>query len=632
MSKGKKRSSAPGRKGLSISSLSLPRFAGGSGESRKRCYLLLVIVTAVYLLTFRAVPISTLDDQLMLTSAMFFVETGKFTAPSRFADKNFGLGQFAQQSAAGEVYSKYTSGYPMVLAIFIVVANWGAMLFGMRMADWILCLPSILALLAATLLIWRTAIRLDMPSATANLAAIGIALGSFAWPYGGINFSEPLQMLCILAAFYCLLAAQQHEEHWWQYSALGGIALAYAIWVKPALGVMAPVYVLGALFEWRRRLPILQALRRSILYAAPGLAISAYVLASNFLLFGDAREFGYSGETFSTPLSEGLIELTFGWARGVIWFAPLVLLAPWGFYRLIKLGKLSPALIMGFAATAYVILLSQWHGYGGGNCWGPRLLLPALPLMILLAAGALESKMMRWIGGGLIVAGMAVNSLGALINYNAHYATLWIAKSGFDPEDPAFNQIRCHFWLLRVHTQALARGVAESEVPLWKEPPWIGRYPDAVPPPYPHRHIPIAGAWPLRLAMPEQQRPRYNSWYLRALLEVAISKYEQGDMAGALSLIDEGLDLYPDHKELVAAKGLVYYSVKDMPRALTHFTRSLKLDPDYELGLYGVGLVMEATGKAREAYLAYTRLLKLPLRNLDRQEILNRIKNLDSPP
>jgi len=99
-------------------------------------------------------------------------------------------------------------------------------------------------------------------------------------------------------------------------------------------------------------------------------------------------------------------------------------------------------------------------------------------------------------------------------------------------------------------------------------------------------------------------------------------------MPGAMRLIDEGLRMDPDHKELVAAKGLVYYSVKDMQRALEQFGRSLKLDPDYELGLYGVGLVMEALGKPREAYLAYTKLLMLPLRTLDREEILAKVKKL----
>jgi tetratricopeptide (TPR) repeat protein len=280
------------------------------------------------------------------------------------------------------------------------------------------------------------------------------------------------------------------------------------------------------------------------------------------------------------------------------------------------------------AAIVYFVMLSQWYGYGGGHCWGPRLLMPVLPLLILLAGGALETRWMRWIGGLLLMTGIAVNSLGALINYQSYYITAKSAKKDYSPRDPVFNQIRCQFWLFRVQTKALLSGVLESDLPLWKSPPWIGQYPDAIPPPYSRTDQPIFNSWPLRLTLAESRWKREENWYLRALMEVAIFKYEQGDMPGAMKLIDEGLKLDPDYKDLIAAKGLVYYSVKDTKRALQQFGRSLILDPDFELGLYGVGLVMEELGNPRDAYFAYMRLLKLPLKRLERDEIVARIKGL----
>ena len=87
----------------------MPAFTlAGPREKRGLRWALLAAAIA-YLLTFSTIPVTNSDDQLMLSSAMSFVETGKFTAPSRFAVLTKGGQYFGKQAVTGEVYSKYPS-------------------------------------------------------------------------------------------------------------------------------------------------------------------------------------------------------------------------------------------------------------------------------------------------------------------------------------------------------------------------------------------------------------------------------------------------------------------------------------------------------------------------------------------
>jgi tetratricopeptide (TPR) repeat protein len=128
------------------------------------------------------------------------------------------------------------------------------------------------------------------------------------------------------------------------------------------------------------------------------------------------------------------------------------------------------------------------------------------------------------------------------------------------------------------------------------------------------------------MLLPEARWKREEKWYLRALLEVAIMKYEQKDIAGAVAIMDRGLEMEPQHKQLLAAKGMAFFSVQDLRSALFLFDRSLRVDPDYEMGWYGRGLVMEAQGNLSEAEAAYRRLLDSPPGTLDREEIRARLR------
>lgn len=614
-----------------IQALSWPKFTYASAADKKSFHKLLLCIVVLYLFGFSGEPISTVDDQVMLTSAMSFLKTGSFTVPERFTETEASrLQLFARQATSGEIYSKYPPGYPLVLAFFLPVSKAAGTMLGSTAAEAILCLPSILALLATVILLWRLCIRLGLSAVSAHITAAGFALGSFAWPYAGINFSEPLQMLCVTAAAYSLLASFQDEKHWKFYLLAGGGALGYGVLTKASLGLFVPLLAAGMLWGGMRtlHLPFIRALLRSALFSLPSLAAAGYLLLINALMFGNPQDFGYAGESFDKPMLSGLQELSFGWEKGLLWFVPFVVLSPLGIWKLRKLRM--PWFVLSLAAccVAYFLLIAQWGGYRGGNCWGPRLLMPMLPLLVVLAGSALDSLKMRIAGTSLVAAGMAVNLLGVLIQYQSYYITVKLVVEEPNWSLIDYAQIPGHLWLLRVELAKESWSEPEEKVALWRRPPWIEGNPQAIPPSYTRYDQPIVNPWWLRAWLKPPWQKRADLWYLRALMEVAIIKYRASDLKGAMDLMNEGLAMDPDYAPLVAAKGMVYYTSHDLSRALTQFEHSVAINPQYELGWYGRGLVMESLGNTSLAIQSYQRLLDTQMRNLSREEIQQRLADL----
>ena len=604
-----------------------PSFGKATAEETRRFHLFLLLAAVVYCLTLNSVPIGDTDDQLMLTSAFSFSETGKFLVPSRFATKEFHGFLFGAATASGEVYSKYPPGYSLVLLLFLPPAALAGKLFGSIGPEIVLSLPSILALLAAMLLIWRASLRLGYGAPVARLLVLAYGLGSYAWGYAGTNYNEPYQALCAAAAFYSLLAMQQEPRHWRAYALAGGFALGFGILLRPYFGILAPAMVLGAFFLWHRELGFRGASFRAAFFATPALIASAYLLATNLVIFGNATNFGYKNEFFDTPFLTGLYGLVFGPRKGLLWFFPLAAIVPWSAWKLARSGRLWAVAVLSAATASQILLISKWWGFESGRAWGDRLILAVVPFVVLLAGGIARSPRAKKAAWTLVILGIAINSLGVLINRMAY---VLIEQSAGVPRvagEPRTGQLPGHLWLLAVEAGRPLYGPEENN-PLWKNPPWIHKYPQCVPQPYRDAENPILNPWPLRVSLPETKWKRREYGYQRSLLEVAIMRYEQGNLQRSLALIDRGLALHPQSAEFMAAKGMVFLTSGDTPRALGFFDRSIQINPLYDLGLYGRGIIMEAAGNYPAARDAYLRIIAAPEGQLDREEVRNRLAKL----
>ena len=225
---------------------------------------------------------------------------------------------------------------------------------------------------------------------TALVATLTYGLASMAWPYAQTLFTQPTGALGLLIATWGVLRARQSGE--WRPALIAGLGMGLAgASIMPAW-ITAPLFAL-ALFprsprRWREAL----------------LPLAAFGFTAGMVLMGQGL---YNAARFGSPLNTGHVQVVnsavmrlgrlwlgglgqlISTPRGVIWYAPFVLLAPFGAVRGWRTRPAMTALALGQAALIWAIY-SGWAIWWAGVSWGPRYLVPVMPALTLLIAPALE--------------------------------------------------------------------------------------------------------------------------------------------------------------------------------------------------------------------------------------------------
>jgi hypothetical protein len=264
-------------------------------------------------------------------------------------------------------------------------------------------------------------------------AALGHGLASFAWPQARSTLSDVQATAALTWACWGIIAlcrglARGEPPRAWPALAFGlgvGAAFLTRVATAPAIAVLLAVFACGPgrALARRRAWGMLAA---ALLPAAAGLAS---VLALNHARFGDALETGYgravfSGTFFAYPWWAGLAGLLVSPAKGLVWHAPGILLAGAGAWALWRRGERLVALLaIGVAAAVIlpVTVLQTWHG---AWTYGPRYVLPAMPMAWVAVAAALDRpaarSARRVLAGALVALGLATSLPGVLVDHMTH--------------------------------------------------------------------------------------------------------------------------------------------------------------------------------------------------------------------
>ena len=175
---------------------------------------------------------------------------------------------------------------------------------------------------------------------------------------------------------------QGKERLGWALLALGTANTPAAL---PGLGL-----VVLFLFWERRRRPCL---------LVPLLVLSL-VLAENWIRKGHPFHTGYEGDKgfktllpfsglpgFSFPFFLGLLSILLSFGKGILWFAPGLLLSSWKKDTSFPSSLLTPYRLFLLFLAGLVLVYSKWWCWYGGWFWGPRFFLFAsIPASLALAA------------------------------------------------------------------------------------------------------------------------------------------------------------------------------------------------------------------------------------------------------
>jgi 4-amino-4-deoxy-L-arabinose transferase-like glycosyltransferase len=263
-------------------------------------------------------------------------------------------------------------------------------------------------------------------------AAIGLAVlygfATLAWFYSNILFSEPLVGLATALAFLGLLRFKRERRVRWLAVTGGAVALACLTRTDAAVVTLLPMsfYVAAKLIlgnaTWTDRI------RRACAYGVPVVVAGVIVLWYDWLRYGSPSATGYlSSQTgFTFPILEGLYGLLLSPAAGLFIFMPVLLLAVVGFPSFLRRHR-GEALLLAGLVTVRLVFYSSWYGWDGGENWGPRFLVPVLPLLVLPLAflpGWIRPRLSLSILGGLSV---MIQVLGQLVSYHSY--SIWTVRT-----------------------------------------------------------------------------------------------------------------------------------------------------------------------------------------------------------
>lgn len=350
------------------------------------------------------------------------------TALARFGEAGVSLDfENAVPRPGGDGFSRYGLGESLVLVPFVTAARLlHAAVPSASTAPLFALLPALLLAVSAAA-VTRAALSLGAPPAHAAAGGAGLVLASPLLAYGATDFSEPLQVALVSVSLAAIASLRTDPEAPRSHALAAGAAAGLLPLAKSLLLVVTlPLLLLGlprrsagSAAPRRRREPVPRRHAVGVLASCgAGLLLWAVMDVVRFgRLLG-----GYPGETFSYPPLTGLLRLTVLPNKGLLFYAPLVLLAPVGLARLRRRdGEL--ALGIGAAVGALFASAAAWWAWDGQAAWGPRLVLPALPFLFLLVALALagSGRALRAAATLLFAAGLAVNLLGTLVPFPGVY-------------------------------------------------------------------------------------------------------------------------------------------------------------------------------------------------------------------
>jgi len=253
----------------------------------------------------------------------------------------------------------------------------------------------------AAVLLFDLALGLTGSAAAGLFAALGYALGTPVWGWSTTLLGHAVVADCYVIALWAVWRGTRRAAGGVGHALLAGAALGWAVTVEYQAVLAGAVIAGWALWRlWSRsdRWPLL------------GMAVAGGVIALlplgiyNIVAFGTPFRIGYSGVVGWEGMHQGLFGLgmprlralqaiLFSFRLGLVWVAPVLVLAPLGLWFWIRDRRRRDVALVGIATAAVVLLVNAAYVYwDGGNTTGPRFAIPAVaPLALGLAAEWMRS-------------------------------------------------------------------------------------------------------------------------------------------------------------------------------------------------------------------------------------------------
>jgi hypothetical protein len=388
--------------------------------------ILIFILLGVYILFYINAP-DEADGSAVLAVSSAIVQHGQFDMNAIGASDWLLLprGKIGTFGTDGALYAKKGPIPSIALIPFVFVAKL-IPVFSIRATAMLfnLIVTTLTALLLYTFIRW-----LNYHPRTAFALALIYGLATTALPYVKTLFGEPLIALLFLVAIMAIY--RWHSEDTgnsrWRWLVLAGAGAALTIGINSIYVVFAPIFAAYVFLGTSIKRDSLKAFAsQTISFGLPFIVVGLMLGAYNWIRFGNPLTSGYqfaAGEGFNYPLLYGLYGLIVSPYRGLFFYNPVLLLSipSWWFLRRASSDSARLAWVTLALVIVQLLAFATWWSWYGGLVWGPRFLLPILPLMVLWLAPLVERSWNRraWFVtiGVFIVISFIIQFIGAFYGY-----------------------------------------------------------------------------------------------------------------------------------------------------------------------------------------------------------------------
>lgn len=373
---------------------------------------------SVYLLSFSG-KFHVMDELAVFTAANNLAQHGRADINQLIWTNHWTPNPPGIWGQDGHLYTKKAPGISLLTAPLIWLGhrlpNLNAVHVGLLMNAFVT------ALTAALLFIWLRDLNFSL--FTAVLTALGYGLCTIAWIYARMFWESSALALCFLTAVWAVyrstrLAYARQRLLW---IAICGAAMAVGLTLRfetiPAVLFIA-LFLVWESAGWRlnqydeqvwiapggrqatyqplsltRRLALLWAAipwGRLAIYAMPIGLVGLGLLYFNYTRYGSLTETGYTQELLFREPWVGGFGLLFSPGRGLFIYSPSMLLLFFGLRPAWQRHSRPYFWLIVALSLFYWLFYGSWFAWGGTWGWGPRFLLPILPLLMLFVAEAIE--------------------------------------------------------------------------------------------------------------------------------------------------------------------------------------------------------------------------------------------------
>jgi hypothetical protein len=289
----------------------------------------------------------------------------------------------------------------------VLVAHWTTSLFN----------PIVIALTGWLLAVFAS--RLGYARRLSIGLGLAYALCTMVLPYSGTYFGEPLIALLILLAVYAVYAARGSRRAG-VWLIVAGASLGLTVFIRERSAIMIPPFIVYVYLCRRRVL-----WRGWAAFFTPLAVFAGIIGLLNLSRYGSPLTFGFSAlqhTSFSTPLVLGLYGLLISPGKGLLLYNPIAWAGFIGLAVMFRTRR-KEAILFALVILAELVFFAVYEFWTGGWNWGPRYIMPVLPLLVLAAGEWVHvnpTRLRRAILITLCVSGFVLNLPAVLVDHSRY--------------------------------------------------------------------------------------------------------------------------------------------------------------------------------------------------------------------